>query len=254
MSKSKRKIEACFGRYPTAPRPKPADKSGMKFRWRPWATAARTHLDGTAWETWMDHARCEHVNQQTGQRCRRWTVIGLHWCWQHLKIDWSLRIGNATVAAQGKGLFAVGPPNQVIFHPGDFIAHYDGRFVTKRDMNIYGDNHTAPYAIYSRPERNQNGVLMYPFRRYEDAYFHRGLGSMVNHRPQGQANAELVIGDMSPHILQEAVRQNNNAPINVSYRHSVIVRCTRNIYGGDEIFVDYGNEYGLNDPAEYSTK
>ena len=62
---------------------------------------------------------------------------------------------------------------------GDEIIPYFGENVTRHELDRrYGHNNTAPYGIQKR-----NG--------FEDGALSRGVGTLVNHKPEGRDNVAL---------------------------------------------------------------
>jgi hypothetical protein len=166
---------------------------------------------------------------RNGRRCSRRSVIGCPYCYQHLKSERHLRIKPSTIQNAGKGLFAedsTQAPNGVIFRRNDPIIEYIGETIDSVELNRRYHQHTAPYAIQVRG--NNNNPL------YIDAATIRGVGSLSNHIARRDQNAELVVNF-----------QNNTARL----------RATKIIRNGDEIFVNYGHEYHINEAdVQYTTK
>ena len=120
----------------------------------------------------------------------------------------------------GKGLFAkdTGDKNEIIFHKDDYIIDYDGEIIDEiEQIKRYGSG-TAPYCIGGN-FIDGNIIGNSPFI---DAAFMRSAGSMSNHMPQQQSNAQYEFdGDRNAHIIV----------------------AIKNIYSGEEIFCNYGDEY-----------
>ena len=164
--------------------------------------------DDIAFECDLKCKRCS-ATALSGQRCKRRTCIGLYFCWSHTRSLLNLKV---KASNHGKGLFAckrLAKDDDVLFRKGDVVVHYNGELVNINDR-VPGDNCTAPYAFDT-----------------EDAACHRGLGSLAND-PRGsgrRSNVEFV----------------------EDRRGRVMLRATRTIRDGDEILVNYGNEYGFRD-------
>jgi hypothetical protein len=165
-------------------------------------------------------------------RCRRHVCIGLPYCPTHLTTLLHLKIAPSTIPNSGKGLFAfdrtVGP-NTVIFRPGDTICEYHGELITRAQAdNRYGP-FTAPYAVSITSPRDGRE------RAVEDAALVRGIGAMPNHFSGNMANAQLV-------PRYDRARRNNN---NGGLGWFTLIAAVSHIRNGEEIFVDYGDEYEL---------
>ena len=128
-----------------------------------------------------------------------------------------LQIKNSTIENAGKGLFAYGNPNEIIFKKNSKICDYNGQLINEETLNERygdGDQYTAPYAI-----RLHNN-------KYEDAATVRGIGSTANHsNNRNKINARL------------SIKRDNTAQL----------MSIKNIKGGQEIFIDYGVEYLFQD-------
>lgn len=148
---------------------------------------------------------------KTGNRCKRNVCIGLDYCFSHLQIDKHLKIKASTIPNAGKGLFALNkqlPENAIVFRKGNLIIDYNGDNINSNQLhNRYGDD-TAPYAV----QVNNNQFI--------DASCRRCIGSLAN------------------------TNRNTNARLSL-YRGKVNIKATKNIKNGDEIFVDYGPIYEI---------
>jgi len=140
--------------------------------------------------------------------------VGSPYCYQHLKSERHLTIKKSTIANAGKGLFAFGPENEVIFKKNETIIRYDGELIDDREVvNRYAE-FTAPYVIELKQDEFEDGAL------------ERGAGSLAN---QGRKN---------------------NARLGVYFKstpHYALLKAIKNIYGGEEILVDYGDRYQFNE-------
>lgn len=174
--------------------------------------------------------RC-HGQKKDNTQCRRNSVIGCPYCYQHLEIEKHLRIKTSTIANSGKGLFA--QDNQengksIIFQPGDDIIEYIGERINEAELNRRYRIHTAPYTLKVRGDNNPHGPL------YIDAAVVRGVGALANHKPQRRMNAKFAVN-----------YRNNTATL----------RATKEIRNGAEIFVDYGEDYVIHEAGvEFKTK
>ena len=121
------------------------------------------------------------------------------------------------------GVFAVGAADEIVFRAGQAIVPYLGEQFTSADVLFerYGSN-TAIYGFAN----NEVGV-------YTDGALVRGIGASIN-------------------------AGNTLAQNNATFRECApldMITATRDIYGGEEILVDYGESYEM-DAADvrYSTE
>lgn len=163
--------------------------------------------------------RCTAVSAN-GQQCKKTACIGVPKCWVHLLRDSSLRIKHTTLpgaARSEKGLFALqrgARAGDVVFAAGQLITPYGGERVRGAALQRrYGD-YTAKYGIQLAGNAYENGACV------------RGVGAIANHAPGRRANAEFV---------------NDNGKSKLY--------ATRDITNGQEIFVDYGDQYLMDEPG-----
>lgn len=159
----------------------------------------------------LESERCTGQSKN-GNQCRRNTVIGLSLCWQHLLSQKELRIKDSRF---GKGLFALNKRkdnNAIIFKKNQTIISYNGEVITENDVYERYQENTAPYTIVG--QRNT----------YEDGACHRGIGTLVNHATGNAINAKFSYN-----------------------RQGVIIKATKNIRNGQEIFVNYNAGHTRND-------
>lgn len=172
--------------------------------------------------------RCEGHTKQ-GKECKRMVVMGTPWCWMHLLSERDLRIAKSRVPNAGMGLFAstsmtIKEPEHVkaylMFKNNDKIVEYTGEKITKEEQHRRYGAKTASYALGSR-----TGVI--------DSACERSVASFANTiKPKAKCNARFSEGKDG----------------------RIWVVATKNIYDGDEILVDYGKEYKLNDGSFHKTK
>ena len=67
--------------------------------------------------------RCGEPSSSTGKQCRRRTVIGTGFCWQHLLMNHHLYIASSKIAHAGMGVFAAGIPGSVVFKKGEVVVY-----------------------------------------------------------------------------------------------------------------------------------
>lgn len=174
----------------------------------------RNLATGHQWSGIVQTRKCEY---QGG--CNRDATIGAPLCWQHNKIEYHLRIGPSPVA--GKGVFAVRPNNawplnKPVIQKGETCCYYYGELIDEDELQERYDGSVGIYVV----EVKQQPPM------YEDGALLRGLGSMINHQPTAQANCRF-----GRYFDYDAGQ---------SY---TVVKATKNIYDGQELFADYGPEY-----------
>ena len=149
------------------------------------------------------------------------TVISLPYCWMHLRSIMHLRIKPSSIPDAGLGLWAdwAGAPNGVVYKKGDNLGYYEGEHMSQEQLAERYDN-GAPYAMHVNANEAIDGAL----ERYYLA--------AVNHKPRAQCNVEFL----NPH--QGRIR----------------VRATKNIMNGQELFINYGNDYRFHAFDNHSTK
>ena len=168
--------------------------------------------------------RCFAMNEN-GKKCRRMTCMGTKFCYSHLLYYKNLCIMKSTIPKAGKGLFCIVANTDerlLVFRKNQFIIDYDGEIIKFDELlERYGNTHTAPYGVVIDEKR---GI-------YEDGALRRGIGCFCNHSTGENVNARLV----------------------VALNHIVVV-ATKPIYNGDEIIINYGNLYELNEKnVKYET-
>ena len=158
--------------------------------------------------------QCTHVNPKTKHRCRRKQYIGFSVCYQHLATDYRLRIKESTIRDAGKGLFAYnGTDNDaIVFKKDERIIDYNVEIITTEETNSrYGEDSTAPYAV-----RINEGIV-------EDGACQRSSASIANSLPLSYSNAKLY-----------------------PYDRKIYLKAIKNIRNNQEITIDYGSEYTMN--------
>ena len=160
----------------------------------------------------LECKRCVHLNPATNALCKRTVCIGLDLCFQHLELDKHLKVKPSTINGAGKGLFAFDKKlnaNAILFKKNQIICRYEGEFIDEDELvERYGDK-TSPYGMIVK--KNE----------YIDSAGQRYYGSLINHKPKTQSNAEYVA----------VVNQRNN--------HYINTKATKNIKNNTEIFIPY---------------
>ena len=152
-----------------------------------------------------------------GTQCARRTCIGVSLCWSHLIRDRKLRILPSTLPGAGKGLFAHAPDQEIVFRRGDRIVDYGGEVLTVAQLAERYGQWTGPYAFGATRTIIQDAACV------------RSVGSIVNHR--AAPNARYGV-----------------------YQGRGFIKALRNIRHGEEIFVNYGRAYNMNEPTQHTTK
>ena len=175
----------------------------------------RFDAPGQTFRCALQGVKCEGVGA-SGRRCDRTVFIGTPLCWQHLR-QIGLEIRESEQPFAGKGLFACRyRPGRYVFARGAPIVRMHSEKITKRELDRrYGD-FTAPYGI-------EEGEYV------EDGACLRGIGMLANHASRG-ANAEYRL-----------------------HEGEFWVFARRNIAHGDEILVNYGDEYALHEQGATHT-
>lgn len=134
---------------------------------------AETASTKPSFQCQLESQQCE-AETKAGRRCKNKTVIGIPYCWIHLKWQKHLEIKPSTIANAGKGLFSTQaiPKNKR-------IIGYEGEILTKQQLEKRYGKKTAPYAL----QVNNN--------RYIDGACVRSVGSMINHQPSRKSNARF---------------------------------------------------------------
>ena len=175
----------------------------------------------------LESRRCDFT-KPNGQRCKRQCIIGLPCCHSHLPVKYHIQVTTSLIPHAGKGLFVIDrmkDANAVIFRKGATICPYDGELIDRATLeHRYGPDElglTAPYAVAVN------------HRRYEDAALQRGVGALLNHKPEHQCNCRLGNPNRS-----------NHTPI----------KAIKDIRNGEELYCDYGDAYQMNVPyVHYDT-
>lgn len=187
--------------------------------------------EDVAFDGQVQSMQCTFVKRD-GARCRRRCAIGLPCCYVHLPVMYKVRIRPSLIPGAGKGLFAYSPnqgPNDIVFRGpkpsrytinkvGDRIVPYMGEKLTPRQADARYGEHTGPY------------VLLVDRNRVDDGALHRGVGSLLNNKPHSQANCEFV-----------------------KTQRGVEIYARKNIRNNEELTVNYGKDYHLNEPGVQSS-
>ena len=163
--------------------------------------------------------RCSGADAKGG-RCKRTVCIGVPLCWQHVVKYYHVKVKPSTLRNAGRGVFAQLPgparnqdPNAIVFQRGQNILPYRGDVITEAERGRRYAQATAVYAV-----TNEDGD-------YIDGACRRGIGTLINHNDDAASvNVELVV-----------------EPDN-----TITIAATKDIKNGEELFLNYGRTYVLN--------
>ena len=198
------------------------------------------------------------------KRCKRWTVIGLGLCWQHLKL-FGLMMAPSFDSNDnpiGVGLYPYGEEDETVFdrevkdtkanmkknkfaiHP-HVIAYYDGEEVDDAILNERYGNVTGPYSI--RDDKNTKRNL-----KPMDAALQRGLGALVNHTSKEiESNATFAGAQTSFGNLTYAVVATKKIRASGAKSIKDILRLDRK--KRKEILLSYGKDYRFDEQVQFKT-
>ncbi len=192
--------------------------------------------------------QCQHVykdkNGNVRGQCEAKVCIGLPYCWRHLRRDMKLYVGVSNIPDAGKGVFAYPPVRRaddddenifgdesdesdseaervVIFPRGTLISLYDGELITKEEVD-------------RRYSESEEAVAPYVYKigkMYIDAACRRGIGGMLNFIPYKR-------GEANPNNVKARVINKNN-------KQTAGLYALRDIYNGEELYLDYGPDYSM---------
>lgn len=179
------------------------------------------------------------------RRCTRKSCYTIPYCWQHLKLIAHLRVGRTTLKNPDtgrrftfRGLFACDAknPGGIVFRHKDIITPYVGEILNQDELDErYDEDEVAPYV-----EHINVGMVGDP-SIYVDGACIRGVGALAN----DATGSTCTTGHRKCHTNAEFFSVNNE-----SYP---VLRATKNIRDGDEIFVNYGPEYWAGDQRPHTT-
>ncbi len=162
--------------------------------------------------------RCT-AKSASGRQCKNRVCIGVSVCHAHRKKTAQLVVKQSTIPNAGKGLFAFGPADKVIFKKNAVIGKYSGELISREQyQQRYGADGMGPYTLETRRSEHASGMI------FVDSACKRGLMSMANGlKNRSQSNAKF-----------SSVLKADG---------TVTVRATKNIKGGQEIKLYYGPGY-----------
>lgn len=169
---------------------------------------------------------CNYKRPGSNRCCKVKVCVGIPYCRYHMQEAVKLEIKDSEY---GKGVFAKADPipvdgrrrtrrnnnRQPVFRSGEDIIEYGGERIARAELlTRYGKN-TAPYAI-EMGNRNQT---------YQDGACVRTIGTVINHNAR------------NPNV--EFSQTHNGSRITIT--------ATRNIYNGDQLYANYGDDYEFED-------
>jgi hypothetical protein len=165
------------------------------------------------------------ANTKANRRCSRRSTVTIGYCFQHITSVADLTVDRTKMREKKTnkrynfiGLFACMKgqnTRKIVFRKGDVIAPYLGEVIDKKKLEYYyPGEETAPYALQDSKNR------------YIDAACARGIGSLSN------ACSRRVNSNCATNAKFSLIR--NRFPV---------VRATRDIKNGQEIFINYGRTY-----------
>lgn len=182
------------------------------------------------------------VARKGARRCKRKSCYTVPYCWQHLKSLANLRIGRTTLLDpatnrrfQFLGLFACDSkrPGETLFRKGDAITPYVGDVKTMDEIDLmYGEDDTVPYGELTEVQDGDDLVV--------DGACFRGVASLAN--------------DAIPGSTCDGGGCRTNSRFHSGDGNYPTLKATRVIKDGDEIFVDYGEEYWGGNHKPHRTK
>lgn len=151
----------------------------------------------------------------------KFVYIGVPLCTKHTALLLHLKVKKSNIPNAGNGVFAdmpTAPARTPVFKARDKICDYEGVIRNTGELNrLYGVHGNAPYCIMVK-----NGV-------YIDAASSRCIAAIIND-PRGSRSAKA------------------NAEFSVNRKtQTITLVATRNIYHGQELYVDYGKDYWSSD-------
>lgn len=185
--------------------------------------------DDRNWNAPLHTQQCEFIRPADHHRCRNRVVIGAPLCWIHRKKEQHVEVRESNIPGAGKGVFATNGTNNhaIVFRTGTALFPYKGQHIDDEEIQRRYAEATAPYGI----------KLMVAGRElYEDGALERGIGSLPNHANQNHANIKFYTA--YPRSEEPLIKE----------------KAVKNIRNGDELLVNYGRQYGMNEEGvEYST-
>jgi hypothetical protein len=175
---------------------------------------------------------CNYKNPISNRCCKVKVCVGLPYCRYHMQSAVKLEIKDSEY---GKGVFAKADlilangrrrtPNnnrrQLVFRSGTEIIEYGGEQISKAELDSRYGKFTAPYAIEMGNRK----------KTYQDGACIRTIGTVINH---------------------DTIRQNVEFSQDNKGKR-IIITAIKDIYNGDQLYADYGDEYDFEENAVSKT-
>jgi hypothetical protein len=163
--------------------------------------------------------------------------IGVPYCWQHLRISRHLKITESgflkTLHHKGRGLYAYGDPNSIVFKKGAEVASYSpAEFMSKTGID-------------KRYDYSVNGKRMEPTAPY---------GLRVSQKMYLDNACVRSVATNANSVSNRAERVRANVRIRCGIRNTCYLIANRDIRGGEEIITDYGDDYWGGPQLSISTR
>ena len=161
--------------------------------------------------------RCSHG------KCKRKTRV-VPYCWQHAELLLKVKIrkcswlpdGNKSLFAFSKAKLTTGP----LFRKGQKVLRYEGELLTEDEISERYDYYVNGELIEGPAEY----TLEYADGKFVDAIIIRGYSAFIND-PKGY------------------IKHPDGLSPNVVFRKNRWIFALRDIYNGEEILIDYGENY-----------
>ena len=178
--------------------------------------------DGTHFTCPLQCRTCDYITTR-GTECARKVCVGLPFCWQHTKKQYNVYIGNSTIPQAGKGLFYYdksSPKGARILSAQRTLFQYSGELISDDILDQRYGTGIPPYSVEHKDEDKS-----------VDASCIRGVASLINHK--SRANCHFG--------FDRATGQ-------------VIVRTTRALINGEELFINYRTNMTFPANVRFKTK
>ena len=163
---------------------------------------------------------CSYKTFDYSKECKAQVVQGGPYCLYHMLKVYKLKLQASTIKGAGNGVYAwdLEAPNGIVFKKGEYIIEYTGEILGPDQLyKRYGPN-TAPYAMATDDDQV-----------FIDSACNRTMGAMINGSygsAQGKENTSFFVDGTRVFVMAE-----------------------RSIKHGEELFLDYGSEYGKGEHA-----
>ena len=180
--------------------------------------------------------QCEGISGRgahKGERCNVQVRANLPYCTSHLRSEVGFEAKESQILDGGIGLFTT-----IKRDSGQFLCEYKGEFLTFAQLDErYGKDDIAPYAISFNQEKGGGynavkGVIDAALERYYPALINDARGNS-----KFKNNCEVV----------------EHAPTGAGLP-SLNIYATKTILAGQELFLNYGDEYWSKESGKYKNQ